>query len=106
MLSALSSACGAEAVTVSPFNPTLPTTPSAGGPVGITLNDSATITGGFNPTGSITFKLYGPNDLTCAKAAIYTQTVATVGGGASNSPAFTTSQAGTYEWTVSYPGDA
>src|SRR5260370_23433836 len=64
------------------------------------------VTGGSNPTGSVTFNLYGPGDPTCAGAVIYTQTVALTGTSASTSPGFTTVAAGTYEWTASIPADA
>ncbi|HEX4898701.1 MAG TPA: hypothetical protein VFV53_10125, partial [Candidatus Limnocylindrales bacterium] len=39
---------------------------------GTAIHDSATLSGGFNPTGSITFRAYGPNDATCAGAAVFT----------------------------------
>src|SRR5260370_1052361 len=64
------------------------------------------VTGGSNPTGSVTFNLYGPGDPTCAGAVIYTQTVALTGTSASTSPGFTTTAAGTYEWNTSIPHDA
>jgi hypothetical protein len=99
------STCGNEAVVITKSGPTLPTTPGAGGLVGVVLKDTANLTGASSPTGSITFKLYGPNDLTCNSAAIYTQIVALSGSSATTSPGFTTVAAGTYEWTASYPGD-
>ena len=89
----------------SPASPTLGTTPSAGGAIGTVLNDTATLTGATSPTGSITFNLYGPNDETCSNEPIYTQTVALSGSSATTSPGFTTTAAGTYEWTASYAGD-
>ena len=100
------SGSGSGETTVTKISPTLPTTPSAGGAIGTVLNDSATVTGGSSPTGSIVFNLYGPNDLTCANAAIHTQTVALTAGSATTTPGFTTTAAGTYEWTASYAGDA
>jgi Abnormal spindle-like microcephaly-assoc'd, ASPM-SPD-2-Hydin len=43
-------------------SPALATSPSAGGPVGSTaVTDTATLSGGYNPTGTIKFKLYGPS---------------------------------------------
>jgi hypothetical protein len=99
------SVCTDETLVVNPNSPTLPTTPSAGGAIGTVLNDTATVTGGSSPTGSVTFNLYGPNDATCSNAAIYTQTVTLSGGSATTSPGFTTLGAGTYEWTASYGGD-
>jgi hypothetical protein len=86
-------------------SPTLGTTPGSGGLVGTVLNDTATLTGAYSPTGSITFKLYGPTTGTCDTTPIYTQVVALSGVTASTSPGFTTTAVGTYEWTASYPGD-
>ena len=100
------SGSGAGQTTVDKISPTLPTTPSAGGPIGTVLNDSATVTGGSSPTGSITFNLYAPTDTTCASTALYNQVVALTGASATTSPGFTTLVAGIYRWTASYPGDA
>ncbi len=86
-------------------DPTLPTTPSGGGLLGSVLNDSATVTGGYIPTGSITFRLYGPNNTTCAGTPIYAQTVGLSGTSAATSPGFHTAAVGTYEWTAYYSGD-
>jgi hypothetical protein len=100
-----SSGCGAEVVVIGKSGPTLDTTPSAGGPIGTVINDTATLHNASNPTGSIAFKLFGPNDLTCSKDPIYTQSVALNGTSAATTPGFTSIAAGTYEWTASYPGD-
>ena len=65
------------------------------------------MSGGSNPTGTITFSLYGPNDTSCDTTAIYTQTVALSGTTATTLPGFPTVAAGTYRWgTASYAGDA
>jgi hypothetical protein len=88
------------------FSPTISTTPNpTTATVGAVLNDSANLSGGYNPTGNIVFNLYGPNDATCAGPALYNQTVAVSGASASTSPGFTTKLAGTYRWTASYSGD-
>jgi hypothetical protein len=100
------SGCTAEEVTIPKNSPTLPTSPSAAGPIGTVLNDTATVTGGFNPTGSIVFNLFGPDDVGCDGTAVYTQTVALTGNSATTSPGYTTAAAGTYAWTASYAGDA
>jgi hypothetical protein len=79
--------------------------------VGSILEDTAVLSGGLNPTGTITFTLYGPTDGTCT-SALYTvvvtvngngsyTTVGTVGTG-SNVAAFS----GTYHWAAVYSGDA
>jgi len=99
------SACGAESVTVTKASPSISTTPSGTVPAGGKISDSATLSGGFHPTGTITFKLYGPGDTTCS-TVIATFTVTVNGDGAYGSPTFTTVGAGTYNWVASYGGDA
>ena len=103
---AVSSGATDEPVVVSPADPTLPTVPSAGGPIGTVLNDSATVTGGSNPTGTVTFNLYGPNNATCSGTPIYSQTLALSGASATTAPGFTAVATGTYEWTAAYSGDS
>ena len=101
------SGCGSEAVTIAKSSPTLPTTPSpASGSIGAVLNDSATVSGGSNPTGSVTFSLYGPGDTTCTGTVLLTQTVSLTGGTAATTGGYTTTQAGTYNWTAHYGGDS
>jgi hypothetical protein len=58
---------------------------------------------GSSPTGSVTFRLFGPSDPTCS-GAIFTSTIA-VAGSSLNSDHFTTSQTGTYRWQATYGGD-
>lgn len=99
------SGCTAEEVTITPSSPTLPTTPSAGGAIGTVLNDTATVTGGTNPTGTVTFNLWGPDDVDCDGTAVYTQTVGLTAGSATTTPGYTTLAAGTYAWTATYSGD-
>ena len=100
------SGCTAEEVTITPSSPTLPTTPSAEGSIGTVLNDTAIVTGGTNPTGSVTFNLWGPDDVDCDGTAVYTQTVGLTAGSATTTPGYTTLAAGTYAWTASYSGDS
>ena len=107
-------ACNAanENVVVSPATPTLATMASPdmtlGGPGGLT--DNATVTGRSNPLAgaTIVFRLYGPNDATCAGAAVFTSTPVSypVAGGSVTSPAYTPTAAGTYRWRATYSGDA
>ena len=70
----VSSACAAEPVTITQATPAIATTPSAGGPVGTSISDTATVSGGFNPTGTVTFKLFPPADATCAGTPVFTST--------------------------------
>src|SRR5438067_4157181 len=90
-------------------NPTLSTTPdqtsvTLGPPV--TLKDAAFLQGGFNPTGSITFTLVGPDGTT----VVDTEMVLVNGNGLYSTPTgFTPSGpygAGTYQWNATYSGDA
>jgi hypothetical protein len=94
-----------ESVVVSKKSPTITTTASAGVVVGSTISDIAHLSGAYNGTGTITFKLYGPNDTNCLAGAISTTTATVAGDGNYPSPAFTTTQAGTYRWIASYSGD-
>lgn len=96
------SGCGEEEVTITKGTLQISTTPSAGGVVGVSVSDQATLSGGFNPTGTVTFNLYGPDDPTCAHTPVFTDTrdlgVASKG--------FQTSAVGTYHWIAIYNGDA
>jgi hypothetical protein len=82
--------------------------------VGTTLNDSATLSGGFSPTGSITFYLLPPGSTaaTPLSAAVYTDTVVVTANGTystamgSNPGGFQATVQGTYQWVAVYSGDA
>jgi hypothetical protein len=107
-----SSDCTSEPLVVNKNSPTLGTTPNPpSGSIGDALNDSATLTGASNPTGSITFYLFAPGD-NCADTdtAVYTEVVALSGNSASTTGSGTGSnvatQAGVYHWMATYPGDA
>ena len=93
-------------------NPTLSTTPNQTsftlGQPG-TLNDTADLRFGFNPTGTITFTLIGPDGTT----VVDTEMVMVHGNGLYSTPhGFTPgldpggpTLAGTYQWNASYSGD-
>src|SRR5439155_146946 len=76
-----------------------------GVPVGSQISDTATLAGGRNPTGTMTFTLFGPGDTACA-TPIFTSPRPVTGNGAVTSGAFTANAAGTYRWIASYVGDA
>jgi hypothetical protein len=82
-------------------NQGLRTSSSAGAPI----YDVAHLSGGTEPTGTITFRLYGPNDATCAGAPVFTFTSEVLGNGYYKSGEFTPKVAGTYRWVVDYSGD-
>ena len=96
----------AERITVSPATPTMTLTASANVTLGTTapaLTVAAVLAGGFHPTGSITFTVTGPNNLT------NTQTVPVTGNGAYTAGVVLPTSAavtGSYTWSASYTGDA
>src|SRR5262245_40590858 len=100
-----------EQTVVHPAGPKLVTTASPAtvtlpAPVPTVLTDSAVLSGGFNPTGSMVFMLTGPNGVT-----LDTETVSVNGNGTYSTPTgfrlpTTGIVAGTYTWSVTYLGDA
>jgi hypothetical protein len=105
------SGCGAEQVVISPLaSPTITTSPSPGGPIGIygEMDDLAVLSGGSAPTGTITFKLYGPSaTASCSGTPLLDQTVTIAASDSTYfSPVYTATVVGTYWWTASYSGDA
>jgi hypothetical protein len=115
-----------ECFEVNPVQPELTTTASANVTIGSSVSDTAHLTGTanqpgsagpdttyptINPTvagaaanGTITFRLYGPNDATCAGTAVFTDTKTVSGNNDYTSSAFTPTTAGTYRWVASYDG--
>ena len=76
-----------------------------------TLTDSATVSGLASPqaSGTVEFRLYGPDDATCAGTPVFTSTKSVSPAGTTataTSDAFTPTQTGTYRWIASYSGDA
>ena len=61
---------------------------------------------GANPGGTITFKLYGPNNLTCAGTPSSTSVRPVTGNSSYTSASVTGLPLGTYRWIASYSGDA
>ena len=101
-----SSTKGSEPETVISASPTLGTIPDVAVVIGSggTLTDSATVLDGYNPTGTITFTLYAPNDTT----VVGTEMVAVSGNGTYNTPTgyLPSAGLGTYQWVASYSGDS
>ena len=98
-----------EQVTVSAASPTIttapnPTTVTLGATVPPILTDAATLSGGFSPTGTITFTLHQGSTL------VHTEMVAVTGNGTYTTPTgFTLPTTGTvtgiYQWDATYSGD-
>jgi hypothetical protein len=97
-----------DSVTVTPgmVTPTLTTVASRDTYVGKEIYDTATLSGGAEPTGIIRFLLYGPDDAMCSRDPIFTTSVDVTGNGEYRSEAFRPVEAGTYQWVASYSGDA
>jgi hypothetical protein len=97
--------------------PSLPTTANnVDVSTGAKLNDSATLPGSINPTGTVTFSLFAPGDPgTNPSTAVYTDTVTLTGAA---NPTINTSTMGNhaggydptvtgqYHWVVNYSGDS
>jgi hypothetical protein len=98
------SGCDAEQVIITKAQPGIGTTPSAGGPIGTVINDTATVSGGHSPTGDVTFKLYAPGDTIC-DSAIQTFANEPLSGLTATSGDYTTAAVGIYRWTATYNGD-
>jgi hypothetical protein len=96
----------AEQVVVGKAGPSISTTPnttvvSAG--TATSLTDTATLSGGDNPTGTITFTLYSPSG-----SKLDTATVSVSGDGSYTTPSYSLSSsasAGIYQWDATYNGD-
>jgi hypothetical protein len=85
---------------------TVTTTAAAVPSLGQGASDTATVAGGTTPTGSIVFKLFGPNDPTCSAAPTFVSSPQTVSGdGQYQSGSFTPAAVGTYSWEALYSGD-
>ncbi len=85
--------------------PSLTTAASPPTLVGGPVRDVATLGGGTNPSGHITFKLYGPDDAACAHPQATTSVAPVSGDGSYFSDPFTPTVPGTYRWTADYSGD-
>ncbi|HXR42795.1 MAG TPA: DUF11 domain-containing protein, partial [Acidothermaceae bacterium] len=94
-----------ESVTSIKDSPSISTTPlPSSGSVGDELQDSAKLSGGFNPTGTITFDLY--DNSTCSGTPLDEETVSVSGDGTyTTSTGFTSTKAITYYWVANYGGD-
>ncbi len=93
-----------ESSAVTPAGPQIVTDAQDSVVVGGTLTDTATLSGGVNPTGTITFNAYLDDE--CTAPAAFTDTAAVNGNGNYTSDPYTTTQAGTVYWIASYSGDA
>ena len=107
----VSGACNApnEQVVVNQPPPVIATQASTDFPFN-PLTDTATLTGLVGPvSGTVTFRLYGPNDAACASPPIFTSTNPLTptgpGTGSATSGGFTPPGPGIYRWRAFYSGD-
>ncbi len=98
--------CGSanQASTVSKASPSLVGVATSVVVVGSSITDGVTLASGFEASGQLVFRAYGPGDATCSTTPKYEATVAVDGNGP-YSPAGFSPAAGLYRWTVSYAGD-
>jgi hypothetical protein len=95
-----------ETTVVNKATPTLVTHASATVVVGNNISDAATLGNGFNPTGSITFQLFNPNNITCAGTPTATLGPVNVNGnGIYGSGDYTANLTGNWRWIANYSGD-
>ena len=100
--------CGSHPIEVGKAVPTLAleATPATARP-NSTLDARVTLDGGFNPTGSVEFRLFDPQDTACTTPT-HVETGALSSGVARTTTGFRLSNGsgGTWNWTASYSGDA
>ena len=93
--------------------PTPPLTPTPTVGTGQTLSDSATLSGGFNPTGTIIFYLFAPGVTPIGNDTnnVYSDTVTVSGNGSyatstgTNPGGYMPTVSGTYQWVAVYSAD-
>jgi len=90
-----------------PTSPTIALSTSGSAPVtlGGAIRDTAVLSGGSAPTGTIAFSLYSAGDSSCSKALRQLR-VPVSGNGSYVSPPVTPATPGSYQWIARYSGDA
>jgi uncharacterized repeat protein (TIGR01451 family) len=93
-----------EPVVISPATPAISTSQQpASATVGTAIADQATVTGGFNPTGTVTFNLY--NNPNGTGAPLFTDTDVPLSGGMATSTGYSPTATGTVYWVATYNGN-
>ena len=91
-------------MTITTASPTINTSQQpASATVGSSIADKATVSGGYNPTGTVTFNLY--NNSTGSGTPLFTDTE-TLSGGMATSTGYTATATGTDYWVATYNGDS
>jgi hypothetical protein len=97
-------ACGKATSSVSQARPSITSTVTPRLTVGSPVQITATLQGGYAPTGTVSFQIYGPAPTDCAKP-LSIDTVAVAGNGAVSSDPFVPQRPGRYSFVASYSGD-
>ena len=98
------SQCGAGSVTTGKVWPTLTATAHAEGEDGL-IGATASLAGGFEPSGTVTFMLFGPDAASCSGPKVF-RVIAPVIEGAARSGTFSTGGSGSFALLTTYSGDA
>jgi len=103
----VTAACNApnETVTVSQASATLTASGSPNVTLGGVISATGTLAGGSSPTGTLTFRAYGPDDPTCARGDVFSSARSVAGNGTYQSAEFKPARSGEYKWIVAYSGD-
>ena len=99
--------CGAMIVDVSKASPSVfPAASPTVAEAGSSLQAFTLVQGGYTPAGRVSFRLYRPDDATCAGLPAYIEEASVLGGAASTSTGFVVPSEGTWRWQAVYLGDA
>jgi uncharacterized repeat protein (TIGR01451 family) len=104
---AVAGTCGdpGETSHVDKANPGITTVASPATDLGQPIHDTAHVSG-YNPSGAVTFTVYGPNDANCSGTGVVVGSGPLDASGNAGSPDYTPTAVGTYRWIASYSGDA
>lgn len=69
------------------------------------IHDTATLSGGSSPTGTITWNVYNSSDTSCSNS-LGSVSDSVNGDGTYVSPSFSPPSAGSYQWVATYSGDS
>src|SRR5208283_3375858 len=101
----VTSGTASEPVVIIPASPAINTSQQpASATVGSSIADQATVSGGDNPTGTVTFNLY--SNSTGTGTPLYTDANVTLVSGVATSAGYTATATGTDYWVATYNGNA